>query len=82
MKDHICDKTHKVRLSEAKARRLTKQYDDIRRWYFCDHCGDYHLTHIGFKLAEVYEIKVETHDEKEIHPQYIRDRLRYLEKRQ
>jgi len=41
----ICPKTKKVGFSESQAsRRLGGEYEDIVRYYKCQHCPNYHIT--------------------------------------
>ena len=47
MKAKICKATGKVSLSEAQCARKVHTYEQIRSWYYCDECGDYHITSMG-----------------------------------
>ncbi len=41
----VCSLSGKVTFeSEATASRRLRNYQEITRYYFCDHCGGYHLT--------------------------------------
>lgn len=75
----ICEETGKVVLSQSQAQRKTNNYDEIQRYYYCEHCEGFHLTSKEFdpnKSSETPKKK-----KKLVNPITIQNRINQLKKR-
>lgn len=74
-----CSQTKKFCYSsEAKANRAKNRYEDIRRVYHCEHCGNWHTTSMGTGLAVQEGIIKKTKPKKEVTPDQIQARIDQL----